>query len=123
VSAVYTFGQPRTGNSAWAEWAAPYLTAGGAALFRVVHDRDVVPRNPPYEARGYQHTTREVWYNEASDRYTVCSARNGEDPACSFSLDNPFEYSIDEHSVYLNWDMTIQCSPVAKATGAIGGPR
>lgn len=52
VTGVYTFGQPRVGNAAF---AADCNTAYGNRIFRVVNDRDIVARLPPREVLGYEH--------------------------------------------------------------------
>ena len=100
VSASYTFGTPRVGNAAWAAaWAAAAEAAMPGAHFRVVHALDPVPRLPPAVLLGYAHPPREVWYNNASSSFAVCSATNGEDASCSDS-DVPLE--ARDHTFYLN---------------------
>lgn len=55
VEALYTFGEPRVGNSAF----SGSLHNASINVFRVTHFRDVVPHLPPSWI-GFQHTTREV---------------------------------------------------------------
>jgi hypothetical protein len=65
VAGVYTFGQPRVGNSAW---AAMYEQALGDRTFRVVNENDIVPRTPGV-LMGYRHCGNEVlllpWHSYA----------------------------------------------------------
>lgn len=107
---VYTYGQPRVGNSAFTNVLKNQ--AGGA--FRVVHHRDIVAHIPPchsyltlngcYESGifafyAYHHPT-EVWYKEDFASHTICSGSDGEDTKCSNSV---FETSIDDHLVYFGY--------------------
>lgn len=55
VGALYTFGEPRPGNSEF----STMLHNASIDMFRVTHFRDVVPHLPPTWV-GFQHTTREV---------------------------------------------------------------
>jgi len=77
---LYTFGQPRVGNGAWARWyddcgrAVPALNlSGGTPLpqsgstlhdrsFRVVHAADIVPR-VPWLLNCYRHAGTEIFYD------------------------------------------------------------
>jgi hypothetical protein len=70
--AVYTYGEPRVGNPAWAKWMAEAVLVGGKQ-YRVTHEADPVPRVPPLEF-GFLHVPHEVWYNNdlAGDNFTVC---------------------------------------------------
>jgi hypothetical protein len=122
---IYTFGQPRTGNYRYAE----EITSLSAAIFRIVHYRDIVPHLPPCEVgeNGYScvpraaipadytvlfgyHSQMEIWYPQedmpklqklSSDpTYKVCSGKPfGEDDSCSNSLDY---YDVGDHSIYFN---------------------
>lgn len=63
---MYTFGAPRVGNSAFAEY---FNEAFGPAAFRIVNDRDVVPRLPRDSKAGgalmdYDHVGRAVFIAE-----------------------------------------------------------
>ena len=60
---VYTYGQPRVGNSNFASWTAQLL--GAVPVFRVTHRQDPVP-HLPLEAMGFAHVPREVYYAGAS---------------------------------------------------------
>nr|AEE61324.1 lipase [Thermomyces dupontii] len=54
---VFSYGAPRVGNRAFAE----FLTAQtGGTLYRITHTNDIVPRLPPREL-GYSHSSPEYW--------------------------------------------------------------
>jgi hypothetical protein len=55
VDALYTFGEPRVGNSAF----SGFLHNTSINVFRITHSRDVVPHLPPTWV-GFEHMTREV---------------------------------------------------------------
>jgi len=95
---MYTYGQPRTGNSVYADWVNNEL---GANTFRVVHTFDGVPTIIPagklpifrdqsisFGGREYQHHGVEYWQNPdpASENTTVQCAAHGEDLNCSVSI-------------------------------------
>ncbi|KAJ7253955.1 alpha/beta-hydrolase [Mycena rebaudengoi] len=54
----YTYGQPRTGNAAFATWVNTLI--GPQRSFRVVHSNDGVPTMAP-EMLGYMHHSTEYW--------------------------------------------------------------
>jgi len=56
---LYTFGQPRVGNAAWARWYDGRLRARS---FRVVHAEDVVARMP-WLLGLYRHAGTEIFYD------------------------------------------------------------
>ena len=58
---LYTFGQPRVGNAAWARWYDGLLHGRS---FRVVHAEDVVAR-VPWLLGCYRHGGTEVFYDMA----------------------------------------------------------
>ncbi|KAJ5716654.1 Lipase class 3 [Penicillium malachiteum] len=58
---LYTYGQPRVGNLALAD----YMTEQGS-LWRTTHTDDIVPRVPP-EILGYAHASPEYWITSADD--------------------------------------------------------
>ncbi|RNC58764.1 lipase, partial [Trypanosoma cruzi] len=104
---LYTFGQPRVGNEAFANWLLASFCRGGHELYRVTHKRDVVPHLPPMFV-GYLHVPHEVWYDNDGDTVhknctdtfgTPCSALTAnEDPNCSGSI---YPTSIEDHLKYL----------------------
>lgn len=66
VEMLYTFGQPRIGNSAFQSYLHASLTASACAHFRVTHHRDPVPHLPPSlppsHSGGFRHEPQEVFY-------------------------------------------------------------
>jgi triacylglycerol lipase len=56
---LYTFGQPRVGNGAWARWYDGRLRGRS---FRVVHAQDVVARMPWLLGR-FRHAGTEIFYD------------------------------------------------------------
>ena len=96
VKQMNTYGCPRVGNQAFVD-AFHNL---GFVHDRVTHYHDIVP-HVPEESFGYVHTRGEVWYDEPSDNYKVCSDLNGEDKTCSNSCGPLSCTSIDDHLTYL----------------------
>merc|ERR1712232_256906 len=56
---VVTFGTPRIGNAALAEYYNGMLPAS----LRVAHYRDVVPHLPPHTFDFWTHTAHETWWD------------------------------------------------------------
>lgn len=91
VSYIYTYGQPRVGNQAFATAMQGLI---GQKHFRVIDYRDIVPHIPP-NIFSFYHYGREIWYHpDGMQEYTDCVS---EDPNCSDSL---YELSVDDHSLY-----------------------
>jgi hypothetical protein len=69
---IYSYGEPRVGNPAWAKWMSESVLVGGKQ-YRVTHEADPVPRLPPLEF-GFLHVPHEVWYNNdlAGNNFTFC---------------------------------------------------
>jgi hypothetical protein len=92
ISDILTFGQPRVGNSEFANW---YGTVG--THIRVVHYGDLVPHVPP-QANGYLHSGNEIWYDKAMQTYKSCQ---GDSTGCSNSLPatslNTGDHSMDTY--------------------------
>jgi len=94
---VYTYGQPRVGNKAWAE--AEYAKLG-VKYQRMVNYDDCVPKLPKHEL-GYQHNAYEIFeYPVSEQNYRVCD-HTGEDSNCMLSKD----FDCTSHFTY----MGIQC--------------
>lgn len=93
ISAVYTMGQPRTGDDAFYSW---YMGAV-PTHYRLVHHDDVVVHLPP-ESFGFHHTRREIWYTEDSSSYYTADG-SGEDAHGSDSV-HFYDYSVDDHLEY-----------------------
>uniref|UniRef100_A0A0N5A2Y6 Lipase_3 domain-containing protein n=1 Tax=Parastrongyloides trichosuri TaxID=131310 RepID=A0A0N5A2Y6_PARTI len=112
--ALYTFGQPRTGNPTYSESHDKIIENS----YRVVHHNDLIPQTPLCVANGnlyhgkcntshtntpYHHGT-EIWYNNGmkeSDNYTECVV-DSEDPTCSISLKKRSRYSALSHLFYFD---------------------
>jgi len=56
---LYTFGQPRAGNAAWARWYDAQLRS---RTFRIVHAQDVVARMPWLLGR-FRHAGTEIFFD------------------------------------------------------------
>jgi len=95
VGHVYTFGQPRTGNAAF---AAAYNASIGTH-WRLTHNRDPVPQFP-WPALGYHHVPQEVFYDEHSTKYVICDG-SGEDPNCQ-NKNGIANLVPKDHTTYLN---------------------
>jgi predicted lipase len=109
-SDFYNFGQPRIGNDAYSASYTALVTNrsatnAGQSAYRVVHHQDPVPQLPPQEF-GFRHSTVEVWYNEPSTDYMVCSVSDGEDPKCS---DSNIDLDFGDHTVYLGIHISGLC--------------
>lgn len=70
VDAVYTMGEPRVGNVAYAKW---YGRTFRGRAFRVVHAADVVPHLPPQLYGVFRHAPTEVWYPPTGGTLTSTS--------------------------------------------------
>eukprot|EP00854_Cymbomonas_tetramitiformis_P015536 gene15536-18414_t len=116
VQAVFTYGQPRTGNKQFADAVAAYIPA----LFRVTHDDDIVPHVPTQwmvkpqngtfnrklllanslsDFEGYRHAATEVYYPDSTLNYKICDG-SGEDSTCSNSC--LLCTSVNDHLHYLD---------------------
>ncbi|KAI8318446.1 alpha/beta-hydrolase [Martensiomyces pterosporus] len=89
---LYTYGQPRTGNSAFAQW----MHAHAFPKYRVTYGSDPVPRLPA--GADYTHHTQEIYYT-AGNQIKFCSTSNGEDPDCMRKLAIT-NISLKDHSEY-----------------------
>ena len=74
---VYTFGSPRMGNQAFADYLMTLFPAD--SYYRVVHSQDIVP-HCPLQSMGFSHAGEEVWYPEPDSdisRRQICSNAPG----------------------------------------------
>lgn len=76
---TYTFGQPRTGNQAYADFVDSVLPLG--KMFRVTHSNDGVPQTIP-TSQGYRHHSTEFWQNDPVNVANVVQC-TGQEPAVS----------------------------------------
>lgn len=104
---LYIYGTPRVGNAAFATYTASH----GVPVFRVVHNRDPVP-HLPFQAWGYVHPAREVFFDAPQTSFAVCDD-SGEDPTCSDKFwVMPDLVHVYDHLSYLEVDYTkayVQC--------------
>lgn len=89
---VYTFGQPRVGDTDYAKYVESKITN----FFRVVHKKDLVPHKPAY-LTFYRHSGFEVWYKDGmKGNYHFCK---GDSDDCSNSIGrSTFSFSVSDHS-------------------------
>jgi len=95
---VYTFGEPRVGNLAFAN----YYNSKIHNHMRVTHHQDPVPHLPT-ESMGFYHENREYFYaSNPNGTYVICS--DGEDSKCSdqYLLD----LNVADHLDYMGFDFT-----------------
>ena len=76
---TYTFGQPRTGNPAYADMIDRILPFG--KMFRVTHSNDGVPQMVP-TSNGYRHHSTEFWENDLAGASTAVQC-SGQEPLVS----------------------------------------
>lgn len=105
------FGQPRTGNKAFAN----AVDANLPGFVHINNGRDPVPRLPP--SIDYQHASGEIWINPANTNTAVtCPGQENEN--CTRSV-NPFTYDVDDHTgTYFNVHIAGRgqnCPPVINA--------
>lgn len=89
---VHNFGQPRVGDSNLAQFMKNKLNG----IFRVVHNRDLVP-HVPFEFMKYAHPPNEIFFSEDMKTYKICND-SGEDPSCSSQF-YP-NYDPNDHDFY-----------------------
>ncbi|TDL21692.1 alpha/beta-hydrolase [Rickenella mellea] len=81
---MFTFGQPRTGNAAYASLVESVV--GTSNIFRAVHTSDGVPTLIP-QAVGYRHHAVEFWnFADPPTAANVKQCSGEEDPTCSDSI-------------------------------------
>ncbi|KAI8318566.1 alpha/beta-hydrolase [Martensiomyces pterosporus] len=89
---LYTYGQPRTGNSVFAAW----MDSHHFPKYRATYGSDPVPRLPA--GADYTHHTQEIYYS-AGNQIKFCSTSNGEDPDCINKIPI-LSFSLEDHSAY-----------------------
>ncbi|KAL5510976.1 hypothetical protein ACEPAG_3695 [Sanghuangporus baumii] len=82
---VFTFGQPRTGNPAYANLAEELI--GASNIYRGTETYDGVP-TIPFQSWGYEHHGTEYWVSQDpnTDPNNVVQCTGHEDPNCSDSI-------------------------------------
>jgi len=97
VAGVYTFGQPRVGDTAF---AARYDEMLKAQTFRVIHADDIVPR-VPWQLGRYRHAGHEVYFPRPFITVGRDSPQSGPLSCCSVSVEpNTIKSGFDGVSPY-----------------------
>jgi predicted lipase len=91
---LMSFGMPRIGNHAFSK----YFDVTVRSKWRVVNQKDLVPRLPP-RLVGYRHSVREVWFPNNVRDFKICDGTVGDDLKCSVSVKLPVPW--DYHVNYL----------------------
>jgi feruloyl esterase len=113
---VYTFGEPRTGNPAWADYVDSILPPG--KMFRVTHANDGVPQTITIKD-GFKHHSTEYWQADKK-KYSAgltqkCSGQ--EPPDCNNSEKGT---GVGPHAIGIN-DAHINYSGISVGNPAYQG--
>jgi hypothetical protein len=96
VDAIYTFGEPKFGNTIFSEFFQYFVTP---RRFRFVNHRDIIPHLPPW-GLGFQHAGIELLLDNSGEVTRIC------DKYCIDASTQDglalFRYTIHEHFNYLN---------------------
>ncbi|KAG2016286.1 lipase [Coprinopsis cinerea AmutBmut pab1-1] len=85
---LYTYGQPRVGNAAFASLVESRV--GVNNIFRTVHTYDGVP-TVLFKALGYRHFATEYWnFQDPPNAANTRKCNGGDDPKCSDSIPSTF---------------------------------
>ncbi|KAL4459318.1 hypothetical protein ABPG74_017931 [Tetrahymena malaccensis] len=98
IKEVHTFGSPRVGNQAFAEYYNQLIPQTA----RVVNNQDIVPHLPPNKI-GYYHVGTEIWLDKEFNQQKDCQPFI-EDNSCSKSVKSIVSYSFFDHVNYLGND-------------------
>jgi len=99
---VYTYGQPRVGNDALAN----YFDRLGLDNWRATHHQDPVPHLPWRGLGNYKQVLREAYYKDANaDAPTkICDPGFAEDPTCADQFNDELSaLHITDHWNYLGF--------------------
>jgi len=107
VTHLYTFGNPRLGNKATADYLMEKLK--NVEHYRLTHDLDPVPQLPPKFFFGWRHSDTEVFYKgNDTGPYVICDG-SGEDPSCQNSMNISFGirefFNLDDHLHYVGMNL------------------
>ncbi|KAJ2930259.1 hypothetical protein H1R20_g6800, partial [Candolleomyces eurysporus] len=95
---LYTYGQPRVGNAAFASLVESRV--GASNIYRVVHTYDGVP-TVLFKALGYRHFATEYWqFKDPSKPANFRKCSGGDDPSCSDSI--PSTFINPAHLIYFD---------------------
>ena len=100
---VYTYGQPRTGNAAFASAFDARLRARNIVHYRVTTYRDPVPHLPMHDMffEGWVHSGHEVYYNATRrGAFRTCDTPNTDKCADQWNWVQTLTHSCD-HCSYL----------------------
>jgi len=103
-TSVYDFGQPRTGDAAYAAFSMSKVST-----WRVTHNKDMVPHLPFTTGMEFKHVCREQFENSAGALKTCDTSC--EDPTCADQFAFK-ETNFDDHVVYLG--MSVSCEAVSR---------
>ena len=111
---LYTFGSPRVGNAAFAQWVANLLSSG--ASYRITHARDPVVRLP-LRSWDYSHVVHEVFYKTGSNSSRIMCADtvSKEDKKCSTGT---LSVVTEDHLHYMGETTDCECGASDKKTQA-----
>jgi len=99
---LYTYGQPRTGNPAFAALVEQKI--GVDNIFRAVHTNDIVP-TILVELLGYRHFGTEYWnFQDPASPANTRKCTGAEDPTCSRKT---FPGNLLVHPFYFGEGMTL----------------
>ena len=111
---LYTFGQPRVGDQAYADAVAKLVPEA----YRIVHRFDLIPHLLTEGVMGYIHHKSEAWYNNnmaKGDPYILCAEQ--ESLTCSNSVPFPL-LTWNDHGEYFqvrNYLGNHECIPVTNS--------
>jgi len=112
IDHLYTMGQPRVGNDAFANW----YDRLGLDHWRVTHHRDPIPHLPWRGLGNYKQVLREAYYKDANaDSPTkICDPGFAEDPTCADQFNDELStLYITDHWSYLGFSFAadvIRCT-------------
>uniref|UniRef100_A0AC34RQR6 Fungal lipase-like domain-containing protein n=1 Tax=Panagrolaimus sp. JU765 TaxID=591449 RepID=A0AC34RQR6_9BILA len=99
---LYTFGQPRTGDT---DFASKHDALNLAATNRVTHSHDIVPHVPPENFEDYYHHKSELFYdNDMTIGRPYVDCESDESGKCSDG--NLLDLSINDHLHYFDKDVS-----------------
>jgi hypothetical protein len=103
-SSVYNFGQPRIGDIDY----SIFVNSQIKTLWRITHNKDIVPHISFTKAMEYYHSCREAFENEDGN-IKICSNSDCEDETCSqqYSIS---QTNVEDHEVYLGHNMDCEGS-------------